>query len=114
VEDTDWKSIVALYDALMALRPSPVVAVNRAIAIGECAGAQRGLEAIREIANPERLAKYPFYFAALGKFELQAGGYENAREHFLAALALARNPMERHFLEQRLIACNSAAARQVS
>jgi len=112
VEDTDWKSIVSLYDALIALRPSPVVALNRAIAIGECAGAQRGLEAIRAIPNPERLARYPFYFAALGKFELQAREYENARKHFLAALALARNPMERYFLEQRLVTCNSASAQQ--
>jgi RNA polymerase sigma-70 factor (ECF subfamily) len=96
----------------MDVRPSPVIALNRAIAIGECAGAQRGLEAIREIADPERLARYPFYFAALGRFELQSGEYENAREHFLAALALARNPMERHFLEQRVIACNSSSAQQ--
>jgi RNA polymerase sigma-70 factor (ECF subfamily) len=114
VEDTDWKSIVSLYDALMALRPSPVVALNRAIAIGECAGAQRGLEAIRAIRNPERLARYPFYFAALGRFELQSGEYESAREHFQAALAVARNPMERHFLEQRVIACNSTSAQRAS
>jgi len=89
VEDTDWKNIVSLYDALMALRPPPVVALNRAIAIGESEGARCGLEAIREIANPERLARYPFYFAALGKFELQGGEYEKAREHFVAAVALA-------------------------
>jgi RNA polymerase sigma-70 factor (ECF subfamily) len=113
VEHTDWKSIVSLYDALIDLRPSPVVALNRAIAIGESEGAQRGLQAIREIANPERLARYPFYFAALGKFELQGGEYEKAREHFVAALALARNPMERHFLEQRVVACNSASAQRV-
>jgi len=98
----------------MAIRPSPVVALNRAIAIGERAGPQRGLEEVRAIANPERLARYPFYFAALGKFELQSGKYENAREHFLAALALARNPMERRFLEQRVIACDSAWPRQAS
>jgi len=109
VEDTDWESIVSLYDALMAIRPSPVIALNRAIAIGESAGPQRGLEAIRAIPNPERLIKYPFYFAALGKFELQSGKYENARAHFQAALALARNPMERHFLEQRVNTCNSAS-----
>ena len=112
VEDTDWESIVSLYNALMAIRPSPVVALNRAIAIGESAGAQRGLEAIRAIPDVERLARYPFYFAALGKFELQSGKYENAREHFLAALALARNPMERHFLEQRVIACKSTLPQQ--
>ena len=104
---------MSLYDALMALRPSPVVALNRAIAIGESEGARCGL-AIREIANPERPARYPFYFAALGKFELQGGEYEKAQEHFVAAVALARNPMERHFLEQRVIVCNSTSARRAS
>lgn len=113
VEDTDWESIVSLYDALMAIRPSPVIALNRAIAVGESKGAERGLEVIRAITNSERLARYPFYFAALGKFELQSGKPENAREHFLAALALARNPMERHFLEQRVSACNAASPQHV-
>ena len=65
VEDTDWETIVSLYDALMAIRPSSVVALNWAIAIGEQAGPQRGLEAIRAISNPDRLASYPFCFAAL-------------------------------------------------
>jgi len=105
VEDTDWENIVSLYDTLMAIRPSPVIALNRAIAIGERSGPQYGLGAIRAITNPERLARYPFYFAALGKFELESAKYEDAREHFMAALALARNPMERHFLEQRISAC---------
>jgi RNA polymerase sigma factor (sigma-70 family) len=114
VEDTDWETIVSLYDALMAIRPSPVIALNRAIAIGESAGAQRGLEAIHAISNPERLARYPFYFAALGKFELQSGKYDNAHEHFLAALALARSPMERHFLKQRVIACELPSTQRLS
>lgn len=105
VQETDRGSIVSLYDTLMEIRPSPVVALNRAIAIGEHAGPQCGLEAIRTIPNPERLARYPFYFAALGKFELQSGNHEKAHEHFRAALALARNPLERHFLEQRISAC---------
>lgn len=109
VRETDWGSIVSLYDTLMEIRPSPVVALNRAIAIGESAGAQRGLEAIRAIANPEHLARYPFYFAALGKFELENGNHEKAHAHFMAALALARNPIERHFLEQRISACEFAS-----
>lgn len=66
------------------------------------------------ISNPERLARYPFYFAALGKFELQSGKYKNAHEHFLAALALARNPMERHFLEQRVSACELPSPQRLS
>jgi RNA polymerase sigma-70 factor (ECF subfamily) len=101
-EDTDWGMIVSLYDKLMAIRPSPVVALNRAIAIAQREGPQRGLEELRAIANADRLASYPFYHAALGEFEFRSGRQEIAREHFRAALALARNPMERSFLRRKL------------
>jgi RNA polymerase sigma-70 factor (ECF subfamily) len=104
-EDTEWATIVSLYDKLMVIHPSPVVALNRAIAIAQCEGPQRGLEEIRAISDSERLANYPFYHAALGEFELRSGRREIAREHFLAAAALGRNPMERRFLEQRAAAC---------
>jgi RNA polymerase sigma factor (sigma-70 family) len=105
VEDTDWGQIVSLYDALMLIRPSPVVALNRAIAVAQNEGPERGLQEIRSIAAGERLANYPFYHAALGEFELQSGKHEAAREHFRAALTLARNSMERRFLDQRVSAC---------
>jgi RNA polymerase sigma factor (sigma-70 family) len=108
-EDTDWGMIVSLYDKLMAIRPSPVVALNRAIAIAQRHGPERGLEEIRAIANADRLASYPFYHAALGEFEFRAGRADAAREHFRAALALARSPMERTFLSHRLAACSPAA-----
>jgi RNA polymerase sigma factor (sigma-70 family) len=101
-EETDWGRIVALYDTLMAIRPSPVVALNRAIAIAQHEGPQRGLEEIRSIARSDRLATYPFYFAALGDLELRSGRREAANGHFRAALAVARNPMERRFLERRV------------
>jgi len=104
-EDTNWERIVSLYDTLMTIRPSPVVALNRAIAVGQAEGPERGLEEIRAIANRERLAAYPFYSAALGELELRSGRREKAREHLKAALALARNPTERRFLEQRVAAC---------
>jgi predicted RNA polymerase sigma factor len=104
-EDTDWGQIVSLYDTLMLIRPSPIVALNRAIAVAQNEGPERGLEEIRTIAEGERLANYPFYHAALGEFEFRSGKHETAREHFRAALALARNSMERRFLEQRVSAC---------
>jgi RNA polymerase sigma factor (sigma-70 family) len=107
VQDTDWARIVALYDALMALHPSPIVALNRAIAIGQYEGPERGLDAVRSIADTDRLASFPFYSAALGEFELRRGSHEKARGHFRAALAVARNPMERRFLERRVQACES-------
>ena len=66
----NWRSIVSLYDTLMIIRPSPVVALNRAIALGQRYGPERGLAELRAIADSERLAKYPFYHAALGEAEL--------------------------------------------
>jgi predicted RNA polymerase sigma factor len=105
MEETNWQDIVSLYDTLMTIRPSPVVALNRAIAVAQNEGPERGLEEIRSIADHERLAEYPFYFAALGELEFRRGKHDTAREHFRAALALARNSMERHFFDQRVSAC---------
>ena len=107
-EDTDWKTIVTLYDALMELRPSPVVALNRAIAVAQSEGPERGLAEIAGIADRERLAAYPFYPAAVGELELRLCRFDVARESFREALALARNPAERRFLEGRVIACGEA------
>ena len=104
-EDTDWSQIVALYDMLMAIRPSPVVALNRAIALAQHEGPESGLRAIETIENRQRLARYPFFPAALGELLLRAGQRASARRHFRDALRLARNPAERRFLQQREIAC---------
>jgi RNA polymerase sigma factor (sigma-70 family) len=104
-EETDWTAIVELYDALIAIRPSPIVALNRAIAVAQKDGPESGLEAIAAIEDRDRLAAYPFYPAALGEMELSRGASDAAAEHFRAALALARNPMERRFLERRIDAC---------
>ena len=104
-EDTDWTMIISLYDKLMAIRPSPIVAINRAIAIAQLDGPQRGLEEIGAIQDVGRLSNYPFYHAALGDFEILSGHVQNAREHFAAAIAVARNPMERSFFEHKIHAC---------
>ena len=106
-EDTPWATIVSLYDRLLAIRPSPVVALNRAIAIAQAEGPTRGLEELQAIAEADRLLDYPFYSAALGELELRRGRREIARGHFLAALAAARNPTERQFLTQRVAACGA-------
>lgn len=103
---TDWAAIAALYDTLLSLRPSPVVALNRAIAVAQRDGPERGLAEIHSIAERERLSRYPFYFAALGEFELQRGKPAAAREHFRSALRLARSPAEREFLQRRASACD--------
>lgn len=107
-EETDWDGIVSLYDALMKIQPSPVVALNRAVAVAQRDGPARGLEEIGRIEGRTRLARYPFYFAALGELELRAGRRGKARGYFGTALKLARNPMERRFLEGRERACGGA------
>jgi RNA polymerase sigma-70 factor (ECF subfamily) len=109
-EQTPWEEIVRLYDALLQIRPSPVIALNRAVALAEHAGPERGLEALRSIAGAERLSSYPFYPAALGELELRLGRVAEARKHLGAALRLARNSAERRFLERRLCACEAPPA----
>ena len=113
MEATDWATIVSLYDRLMTLRPSPIVALNRAIALAQRDGAEHGIAAIRAITEHDRLMAYPFYSAALGELELRCGRSRTAGEHFRAALALARNPMEREFLERRLGACETGEVPEV-
>lgn len=104
-EDTDWKQIVSLYDMLMATYPSPVIALNRAIALAQLDGPERGLKELRAIHGLHRLSSYPFYPAALGELELRLGNYQLAKVHFSTAVSLARNPMERNFLQRRIDTC---------
>jgi RNA polymerase sigma factor (sigma-70 family) len=109
-ENTDWGRIVWLYDRLMQLRPSPVVALNRAIAIAQHEGTERGLQELYAIENTDRLAAYPFYPAAIGELELRRGRHEIACRYFRDAVALARSPMEKRFLERRVTASERDSA----
>jgi RNA polymerase sigma factor (sigma-70 family) len=105
MQATNWVEIVSLYDALMTIRPTPIVALNRAIAVGQRDGPESGLTELLAIADSERLSKYPFYHAAFAEFELQAGRTMVAHERFSTARELSRNPMERHFFSGRIGAC---------
>ena len=101
-KDTDWSRLVWLYDTLMQLRPTPVIALNRAIAIAQQSGPERGIEEIHAIPDADRLASYPFFPAALAELELRKGDTEAAVTHFKEAASLARNPTEREYLEERV------------
>jgi RNA polymerase sigma-70 factor (ECF subfamily) len=103
--ETNWGEIVRLYDVLMKIRPSPVVALNRAMAIAESEGPERGLAAITTIEGAQRLAGYPFYPAAVAELELRLGRHLVAGTFFELARALARNDVERRFLARRLDEC---------
>jgi RNA polymerase sigma factor (sigma-70 family) len=112
--DTDWRAIVGLYDALLALRPSSIVALNRVIAVAHADGPDRGIAELGGIPDLERLQAYPFYFAAIGWLELRRGNADSARGHFRKALALARNPMERRYLAGRVVLCGPESERPPS
>jgi RNA polymerase sigma factor (sigma-70 family) len=102
VAATDWNAVIGMYDRLMRVAPSPVVALNRAIAIAERDGADSGVAALEQITDRDRLEKYPFYHAALGELEFRRGNRGVAQSHFEKAVGLARNDSERRFLERRL------------
>jgi predicted RNA polymerase sigma factor len=106
---TDWRSIRELYDLLLRERPGPVVALNRAIAVGMAEGPEAGLRALAAIEDRDRLARYPFLPAAVAEFELRAGRPGRAAEQLRAALLLARNPAEEAVLARKLAACGAPA-----
>jgi RNA polymerase sigma-70 factor (ECF subfamily) len=94
VEQTDWAGIVELYDLLRELRPSPMVALNRAIALGEARGAEQGLAALGALSDDPKLLASPFLPAAQGRLLLRAGRAEEAARAFAEASRRARNPAE--------------------
>jgi RNA polymerase sigma-70 factor (ECF subfamily) len=110
VEDTPWPAIVELYDGLLRVQRSPVVALNRAVAMAQAQGPDAGLRALDAIEDLRALEKYPFYPATRGELELRRGQYAAARSCFQQALKLARNPMERQFLAGRVAECATAEA----
>ncbi|GAB3301779.1 sigma-70 family RNA polymerase sigma factor [Epidermidibacterium keratini] len=98
---TDWPQIIALYDQLTAIDPSPVIAVGRAVAIGESAGAEAGLIALERIQGAAALQRYAVYPAARAQLLHRAGRASDARSAYDAAISRARNPAERRDLEAR-------------
>lgn len=94
-EDTDWGRIVALYDVLLELWPSPVVELNRAVAVGFSEGPEAGLAAVETVVTSGRLATYPHLHAARGDLLARAGRLPEAVESFTRAADLSRNEAER-------------------
>ena len=101
-EDTDWPRIVTLYDLLYQLLPSPVVALNRAVAIAMAQGPQTGLTIIDELAESGELDEYHLLHAARADMLRRLGANVEAAESYALALKLASNDSERRFLERRL------------
>ncbi|MBM7808941.1 RNA polymerase sigma-70 factor (ECF subfamily) [Geodermatophilus bullaregiensis] len=101
-EDTDWREVVALYDVLVRLWPSPVVALNRAVAVGFASGPAAGLAALDALSAEPQLAGYGYLPAARADLLRRLGRVAEAREAYTEALLLTQNAVERAFLEGRL------------
>jgi RNA polymerase sigma-70 factor (ECF subfamily) len=101
-DETDWLQILTLYDELVALTKSPVVAVNRAVALSRVEGPLAGLAALDELADHPALAGYVLLPAIVAELWREAGDAERAAESYRAALTLARSSPERDWLAGRL------------
>jgi RNA polymerase sigma factor (sigma-70 family) len=102
---TDWGRILSLYDRLMEFDDSPVVALNRAVAVGNVRGPKAGLQAVRAIRDSRKLNSYYLLYAVLGEFELRLNHRQRAVEQFRKAFELAETKSERAFLLKRMQEC---------
>jgi RNA polymerase sigma-70 factor (ECF subfamily) len=101
-EDTDWSEIVGLYDVLLRLWPSPVVALNRAVAVGLRDGPRAGLDALAPLLDEPALATYGYLSAARADFLRRLGRVAEARTAYEEAVLLTGNDVERGYLARRL------------
>ncbi|MED5387859.1 MAG: RNA polymerase sigma factor [Pseudomonadota bacterium] len=103
-KDTDWQEIVGLYDLLVQQMPSPVVALNRAVAVSMSEGPASGLDALLPLMKEKTLQQYHLAHAALADMYRRLENREAARAHYQQALALTSQPAEQRFLRRRLVA----------
>jgi RNA polymerase sigma factor (sigma-70 family) len=110
-EETDWPKIVALYDALDELQPSPIVTLNRAVAVSMAYGPAAALEIVDTLRSESRLREYHLLPSVRGDLLERLGRFEEARAEFSHAASLAGNARERSLLLERMAACDPHANR---
>ncbi|HET9343525.1 MAG TPA: RNA polymerase sigma factor [Candidatus Eremiobacteraceae bacterium] len=108
--DTDWARIVALYDALAQLDPSPIVDLNRAVAVGMAFGPQAGLTIVDSLASERTLATYYLLPSVRGHLLAELGRFSEARAEYARAASLTRNARERDLLLKRAATCARRSA----
>lgn len=102
--EANWPEVVQLYDALSALIDSPVIAINRALALAELESPSAALEAIKRLEGDARLTEYQPYWAARAELLARTGAPDEARQAYEIAIGLERDPAVRRFLQDRLSA----------
>jgi predicted RNA polymerase sigma factor len=98
----NWADVLQLYEALFAIAGSPVVSINRALAVAEVHGAAAGLDALQVVAGDTRVAEYQPYWAARAELKARVAAHREARDAYEIAIGLERDPAVRRFLQQRL------------
>jgi len=104
-EETDWERIVTLYGVLARLTPSPIVELNRAVAVGMAAGPQAGIELVEALASEPSLRNYHLLPSVRGDLLMKLGRFNEAGAEFERAASLTRNARERELLLERARAC---------
>jgi len=104
-KSTDWTKILSLYDRLIEFDDSPVVALNRAVAVANVRGPEAGLQTLRAIRDREKLDSYYLFYAVIGELEMRLSNHAAAAEQFRKAFELAETKSERAFLLKRLQHC---------
>jgi RNA polymerase sigma factor (sigma-70 family) len=107
-ESTDWKSILSLYDSLKRIDNSPVVMLNRAIAVSKVSGARQGLVELKKIESEPAFRNYDLFFSTQAEFYIEDGDYDNAVVSLGKAMELASLPSVKGFLEKRRQFCINA------
>ncbi|MCA9727817.1 MAG: RNA polymerase sigma factor [Candidatus Eisenbacteria bacterium] len=113
-EDTDWERIAALYDALAQVVPSPVIDLNRAVALGMAFGPAAGLEATETLRDDPALSSYHLLPAVRGDFLRKLGRFDEARSELERAASLTRNLREQRLLHERAAECLRASTTRPS
>jgi RNA polymerase sigma factor (sigma-70 family) len=104
---TDWRQILALYDRLVAFDNSPIIALNRAVALANVDGPAAGIAAVQAIRNRAQLDSYYLFYAVLGDFEARRSNFPAAAAYFRQALELTQLKSEQLFLSKRIQACEA-------
>jgi RNA polymerase sigma-70 factor (ECF subfamily) len=102
---TNWRQILSLYDQLMELDDSPIVALNRAVVVAKVHGASAGIKAVEAIQNPQTLKSYYLFYAVLAEFETQLNNGRAAAQYLRKAIQLTEVKAEHALLSRRLRDC---------
>jgi RNA polymerase sigma-70 factor, ECF subfamily len=109
-EQTDWRAIVQLYEQLCGISPSPLVELNRAVAVSRLHGPRAGIALLHTVAGDARLARYPMLWAVLGELAFESGQVNEASAYFMRAIESPCSAPQRRFLQSRVERTRGAVA----